>query len=288
MRKSKRPAGRGGEGPGRRIFQACYKIFLFFFKILDELPRVNRPPFSKYSGDSGTISFQGQTVPIYGKEALQIVRVRLNRFMTNMSLPSLLPTRPLDISNPTYTFPPTWFYYPTYFPDTIPDPCSHFPQFDPKNCGKFYDGRAYPYELDTTLPRPYEFITWLVAIISTAIGVAFSLRTTILLQFSTATSCLPYSRYFLIFSIFISTFVAMESAIIYQKFYDLIDGSNRYQVVGVPGDVPQILSEFVSPILADSFPQFIMTLLVSTKHTCLVLLILCYIDLAIFYRWECL
>ena len=213
----------------------------------------------------------------YREEALQIVRVRLNRFLTNLSLPSLLPTRPLDLSNPYLAVRSNiWFYYPSFFPEPIPYACGHFPQFDPRNCGRFLNNRTYPGEIIVTSWNAYDYYAWLVAVVSTAIGVVFSLRSIILLQFSNATFCLPYTRYFLISAIIISTLAALESCIIYQKFYDIEDGVRH---------VPQILSEFDSPNIVHSLPQFSMMFLVSSKHISLVLLIFCYLDLILFYRY---
>ena len=173
--------------------------------------------------------------------------------------------------------PPTWFYYPTFFPEPVPSPCQQFTQFEPENCGRFINNRLCPGEIDSQAPPDgYEYFVWLVAMVSTAIGVVFSFRTIILLEFSKATTCLPYSRYFLIFAILISTLAALESSIIYQKFYEIND-FDRY--------VPQVLSQFDSPYLTHPLFQFVMTFLVSSKHTCLVLMIFSYVDLVLFYRY---
>ena len=195
-----------------------------------------------------------------------------------MSLPSLLSTRPIDVSNPLYdtTFPSTWFSFRDFFPETIPAPCDDFPQFDSMKCGRFLDNGTYPGEYNYTSPLEiYNDFIWLVAMIFTASGVVFSVRALILLQFSTATIFLPYSRYFLIFAILISTLTALESCIIYQKFYKIDDSVRALR---------QILSEFDSQNLTHPLFQFIMVLLVSSRHTCLVILIFCYIDMLIFYR----
>lgn len=257
-------------------------VYLFFclstLVFSDELPNIyNRA--DRYTCNDLTLPETSlppkRAIP--RKEALQIVRVRLNRFLVNMSLPSLLPTRPLDVSNPNFSdvLLPLRFYESNYFPEALPYPCGDFAQFDPENCGRFISNEIYPNEFDDTPPDSYVFESWLTAMVLTVIGVVFSLRTIILLQFSNVTACLPYSRKFIIFSIFIMTLTALESCIVYQKFFNIIDYN---------GNVDQILSEFDSPHLSSPLFQFVMLLLVSTKYTCLVLLAICHIDLALFYR----
>lgn len=58
--------------------------------------------------------------------------------------------------------------------------------------------------------------TWILSMICIAIGVAFSIRSLILLQFSHASKGLPYTRSLIIIVIIISTLVALESCVFYQ------------------------------------------------------------------------
>lgn len=75
---------------------------------------------------------------------LQQLNVGLNRFLKNISLPRLLPIRPIDVSVPIGENQFTWSFemgiigidLAAYLPDTIQDYCSFFPQFKEEDCGR--------------------------------------------------------------------------------------------------------------------------------------------------------
>lgn len=80
----------------------------------------------------------------------------------------------------------------------------------------YYTGSGdYPIDLSTGT-QATSFDIWLATMVSVAVGLIFSIRSVTLLAFSRARHCLPYSRLFIIFTIFIATLVALESCLYYQ------------------------------------------------------------------------
>lgn len=95
----------------------------------------------------------------------------------------------------------------------------------------------------------FVFETWVMAMICVAIGLVFSLRVVILLQFSSAQKCLPYSRHFMVVAIIVMTLVALESCIIYQvSSFIRLESRNPFFSIEPIGWGDQSLKARVEPL----------------------------------------